>query len=232
MGWVRSGFDSRHSDPEMNKVTQAAEAWVKQLLAQDASGHDWYHIDRVRKMALRIAAEENVDVLKVELMALLHELPDKKLNLFPDEAAALTAIRTWLTKHDLAAPDVEEILEVISLQSYSKSGVTGQKLTSKTGQVMQDADRLEAIGAIGIARCFAYGGSRGRPLHVPSIGTRKNLNEDAIINSDSSLQHFYEKLLRVKNHMNTETGKRLAAHRHKIIEEFLAEFLAEWDGER
>lgn len=232
MGWVRSGFDSQHSDTVMKKVIEAAEVWVKQLLERDTTGHDWHHIDRVRTMALRIAAEESVDIFKVQLMALLHELPDKKLHLFADEAAALAAVRTWLAYHGVAKAKSDEIIEVISQQSYSKSGVMGKKLVSWAGQVVQDADRLEAIGAIGIARCFAFGGAHGRPVHLPEIVARAHLTEETILHSETSLQHFYEKLLNVKDHMNTTTGRRLAAHRHRVIEEFLEEFLAEWEGRR
>jgi uncharacterized protein len=214
-------------------IVRDAEEWVRSLLEKESTGHDWHHIMRVRKTATTIAQEEGVSLFLVDLMVLLHELPDRKLELFPSEAEALKAVHDWLSSRGVPQEHTEEILYVIENQSYSKSGVTNQKLTSQAGQVVQDADRLDGLGAIGVARCFAHGGKKKRPLYNPDIPLQKEVNfEKYWEGSPSSLHHFPEKLLKLKDQMNTAAGRRLAEDRHQFTQEFFNRFLEEWEGKQ
>lgn len=215
------------------KVIRAAEEYVRNILASEGTGHDWYHIDRVRKMGVRIAKQEKVDASLVELMALLHELPDHKIVGFGNEDAALENIKTWLLQQNVSTELCDIICYVIKNQSYSASGVRGEKLTSPEGRVMQDADRLEALGAIGIARVFAYGGKTHRLLYNPTEKPRKRVNAKQYkAVQPSSVTHFYEKLFKLRDLMNTKTGRRIATQRHRFMEKFLEEFFAEWKSQK
>jgi uncharacterized protein len=215
------------------RVIPAAEQYVKGLLAQEGSGHDWFHIDRVRRMAVRIAKQEKVNIELVELMALLHDLADRKVIGHGNEKAGLKKINSWLEQQGVTAADREHIIYIIANQSYAVSGFRQERLASPEGQIVQDADRLDAIGAIGIGRAFIYGGRKGHPLHDPRRKPRKNLKAHEYKKEKNTIiQHFYEKLLKLQDLMNTKTGKRLARHRHKVMEKFLDEFYAEWDGKR
>jgi len=212
-------------------IIAEAERWVAELLQNDSTGHDMSHIDRVRRAARRIAQEEGADLFLVDMMALFHELPDEKLNLFESPEQAYRKMREWLEARELAEGVIQEIEAVVSRQSYAHSGVNRERLDSLAGKIVQDADRLEALGAIGAARCFAYGGKKGRPLYDAAIPFRNNVTEDNYRNSPSSLHHFTEKLFRIKEKMNTATGKRLAEARHEFTKQFFDQFLAEWKGE-
>lgn len=216
------------------KIVKAAEVYARRVTEKDGGGHDWHHVERVRRMAVRIAKAEKVDPFLPELMALLHDLHDRKVVGYGKEAAALSGTERWLQKQGLQAEQIQEIMDVIKNQSYSESGVRGEKLTSWPGQIMQDADRLEAIGAIGIARVFAYTGKRGNPIHDPAISPRRKALSSAEYKKDhdTSINHFHEKLLKLAGLMNTKTAKRIARKRHVYMEKFLSEFLAEWDGVR
>jgi uncharacterized protein len=169
-----------------------------------------------------------------ELMALLHDLHDRKVVGHGNEEKALRATKKWLEKQHLKALNIEEIMYVIEHQSYASSGIRGHKLTSRAGQVMQDADRLEAIGAIGIARVFTYSGKQGNRLHDPAIPPRTHKLSVAEYkkDDDTAINHFYEKMLKLKGLMNTMAGKRLARGRHAFMKKYLAQFFAEWDGKR
>ncbi|MBI3256148.1 MAG: HD domain-containing protein [Candidatus Andersenbacteria bacterium] len=214
-------------------MASACEDRVKKLLTKDVTGHDWYHIERVRKLAAQIAKAEGVDMFLVDLMTLLHESADRKLIGKKTEAKALLETRTFLTKLGLPNEAAEEVIYVIANQSYSKSGISGEKLDSRAGQCLQDADRLEALGAIGIARCFAFNGKKGNPIYDPTIKPRLNLSHQEYVKDEAtSINHFYEKLFKIKGLMNTKIGKKLAAHRHKFMENFLEEFFTEWDLQR
>lgn len=219
---------------QQQTITAAAEAFVKKLLAGDATGHDWHHIQRVRRLSQRIAKPEGANPFLVDLMALLHESSDRKLIGKKTEQQALLEVRKLLSKEGLDDATIEEILYVIANQSYSKSGVKKETLDSLSGQCIQDADRLEALGAIGIARCFAYNGKRGHPMYDPAIPINPNPTQAEYLknNGETSINHFYEKLLKLKDLMNTKTGRALAAKRHQFMEEYLEEFFAEWDGKR
>jgi len=215
-------------------VIAAAEKYAREITGGDTGGHDWHHVNRVRNMAVRIARAEKIDPFLPELMALLHDLHDRKVVGHGKEEQALAKTKRWLQKQELSADEIAEVLYVIENQSYAASGIRGEKLTSRAGRVMQDADRLEAIGAIGIARCFIYSGKRGRPMHDPAIPPRRQPLGAAVYKKDdvTSINHFYEKMLKLKDLMNTKTGRRLARQRHAFMEKFLAEFFAEWDGKK
>lgn len=210
------------------QIITKAEKYVKQELGKDASGHDWWHSDRVRKLAVRIAKEERADHFICELAALLHDVADAKLNL--SEEVGLQKVDDWLMKQEVL-PDVQkQVMGIIKNISF-KAGRNRNKVLTLEGKVVQDADRLDAIGAIGIARTMAYAGSRGHLIHVPGTSIRTEMSVEEYRNHESTaIAHFYEKLLLLKNLMNTATGKRMAARRHAYMEDFLTEFYSEWDG--
>ncbi|MFU2203900.1 HD domain-containing protein [Streptococcus hyovaginalis] len=210
------------------QIITKAEKYVKQELGKDASGHDWWHSDRVRKLAVRIAKEERADLFICELAALLHDVADAKLNL--SEEVGLQKVDDWLMKQEVL-PDVQkQVMGIIKNISF-KAGRNRNKVLTLEGKVVQDADRLDAIGAIGIARTMAYAGSRGHLIHVPGTSIRTEMSVEEYRNYESTaIAHFYEKLLLLKNLMNTATGKRMAARRHAYMEDFLTEFYSEWDG--
>ncbi|MGV3163395.1 HD domain-containing protein [Streptococcus hyovaginalis] len=210
------------------QIITKAEKYVKQELGKDASGHDWWHSDRVRKLAVRIAKEEGADLFICELAALLHDVADAKLNL--SEEVGLQKVDDWLMKQEVL-PDVQkQVMGIIKNISF-KAGRNRNKVLTLEGKVVQDADRLDAIGAIGIARTMAYAGSRGHLIHVPGTSIRTEMSVEEYRNYESTaIAHFYEKLLLLKNLMNTATGKRMAARRHAYMEDFLTEFYSEWDG--
>lgn len=213
------------------EITKTVEEHVRSTLAEDATGHDWYHIQRVRLLAANIAKAEKIDPFLVDLMALLHESADYKLIGKKTEKQALLETRNLLTSLGISETEAEEIIYVIDNQSYSKSGISGERLDSLAGQCLQDADRLEAIGAIGIARCFVHAGVKGAPIHDPLIPPKTNLSsEEYKKHKNTAINHLYEKGFKLKDLMNTKTGKRFAEHRHKFMEDFLEEFLAEWEG--
>lgn len=213
------------------KVITEAEQWIQSLLEKESTGHDMYHINRVRSVARQIAQEEGANLFLVDLMALFHELPDEKLRLFSTTETAYQEMRQWLLEHNLTDNEIDEIENVISRQSYSHSGVRGEVLDSLAGRVVQDADRLDGFGAIGIARCFAYGGKKGRPIYDPAIPFRETITPENYRDCPTSLHHFTEKLLKLRDSMNTATSKRLAEERHQITQQFFDRFLAEWEGE-
>ena len=210
-------------------VVARTEARVRAQLAGDASGHDWWHIERVRRLALRLAAEEGADPLVVELAALLHDVDDWKASGDPDAPAAHA--RAWLAALGLAPALVEHVAAIVAGVSFKGAGVATPMPTVE-GRVVQDADRLDALGAIGIARAFAWGGSRGRPLHDPGAAPELHASFEAYRASGSgTLNHFHEKLLLLRERMQTAAGRRWAEARHAYVEEFVQRFLREWAGE-
>jgi uncharacterized protein len=211
------------------QLLAATRAHVRERLEHDSSGHDWWHIERVVRLARRLAEEEGADVFLCELAALTHDLVDWKIT--PDEAQALEDLRTWLAQHGAEAATIAAVVEIITHLSFKGGGQPPMRTLE--GQIVQDADRLDAIGAIGIARAFAYGGAKGLPLHDPQARPRAQMTAAEYRSQQAStIAHFHEKLFRLKDGMNTATAKRLAAHRHAVLEEFLAEFQAEWEGAR
>lgn len=202
------------------------EKYVYDQLKSDASGHDWFHIDRVRKMALHIAKEERKgNEFIIELAALLHDIPDDKLNRDADEGSK--KLDEWFDEIKLEIDSVNAIKQIINTISYSSGQL---KLPSIEAEIVQDADRLDAIGAIGIARTFAFGGKKGQPMFDPSLSIRENMTkEEYRTGKSSSIHHFYEKLLRLQDMLNTCTAKRIASERHEYMVRFLEEFNKEWD---
>jgi uncharacterized protein len=204
---------------------------VRGLLSGEGSGHDWFHIERVRNVALAIAREEGADLFVVELAALLHDVADWKFA-GGDHEAGPRAAREWLKSLGVPQPTIDHVTTVIAGLSFKGAGVETPMSTIE-GRCVQDADRLDAIGAIGIARAFAYGGHKGRAMYDPDVPPQPHASFEAYKkNTGPTINHFYEKLLLLKARMNTETGKRLAEQRHAVLEEFLEEFFAEWVGER
>lgn len=209
-------------------IVARTEARVRELLAGDASGHDWWHIERVRRLALRLAAEEGADPLIVELAALLHDVGDWKLS--GDPEAGPRHAREWLTEVGADPDIVQHVASIVAQVSFKGAGVA-TPMSTLAGSVVQDADRLDALGAIGIARAFAYGGSRGRPLHDPMQPPRLHTSfAEYRASAGGTLNHFREKLLLLRDRMNTTAGRRLAMERHAFMEDFVHRFLVEWDG--
>ncbi len=204
--------------------------FVKNQLTHAEGGHDWFHIERVYKNALLIAEEEECDLTVVKLAALLHDIADSKFH-GGDESVGPKTARTFLESQNVSEAIISHVIAIIENISF-KGGNFEKKFNSKELEIVQDADRLDAIGAIGIARTFNYGGFKNRPLYNPNIQPNLNMSKEEYKNSESpTLNHFYEKLLLLKDKMNTETGKKIAQKRHDFMVTFLSQFYAEWDGE-
>ena len=204
-----------------------AEDFIRSLFEGESSGHDFYHSLRVHDLARRICAEEGGDEDLVRLAALLHDADDRKL--FSTEGFANA--RRFMDSEGIP-PDIQDsVCSMISQISFKGDGTCVPDTLE--GRIVQDADRLDAIGAIGIARAFAYGGSRGRAMHIPGEAFREGMTEaEYYANRGTSINHFHEKLLKLKDLMNTPAGKRMAEARHDYMVGFLEEFMAEWDGLR
>lgn len=212
------------------EILARTEAFVRQRMHGDGSGHDWWHVDRVRRTALRLAREEGADPFVVELAALLHDVWDHKLHA-GDDTVAPGEIRRWLQEAGTDEPAIAHVCEIVAGVSFKGAGVATPMRTPE-GAVVQDADRLDAIGAVGIARAFAFGGSRGRPLHDPETGPELHATFDAYrAGKGGTTQHFHEKLFLLRDRMNTASAHRLADSRHRFMEEYLRRFLDEWNGE-
>ena len=202
---------------------------VRRLLSIEGS-HDWFHVERVWRTALAIGREEGADLLVVELAALLHDVADWKFA-GGDHEAGPRASEMWLSVLGVSPAVIAHVCSIISGLSFKGAGVATPMPTLE-GQVVQDADRLDALGAIGIARAFAYGGHKGRALYDPAIPPQPHDSFEAYKKSSGpTINHFYEKLLLLKDRMNTRTGKRLADGRHAFMTKFLEEFFNEWEGE-
>jgi uncharacterized protein len=205
--------------------------FVKQKLENAEAGHDWFHIERVYKNALLIAQDEVCDIQIVKLGALLHDIADSKFN-DGDETVGPKVARAFLESQKASEEIIVDVVNIIENISF-KGGNFEKKFNSIELEIVQDADRLDAIGAIGIARTFNYGGFKNRQLYNPEIDPKLNMSKEEYKKSDApTINHFYEKLLLLKDKMNTKTGKQLAQERHKFMELFLSQFYAEWDGEK
>ncbi|WP_293892447.1 HD domain-containing protein [Flavobacterium sp.] len=205
--------------------------FVKEKLQNAEGGHDWFHIERVYKNSLLIAKEEDCDLTVVQLGALLHDIADSKFH-EGDETVGPKTARTFLESQNVSEEITIHVINIIENISF-KGGNFEKKFNSIELEIVQDADRLDAIGAIGIARCFNYGGFKNRALYNPDILPNLNMSKEEYKNSKSpTLNHFYEKLLLLKDKMNTPTGKKIAEARHQYMEDFLSQFFAEWEGER
>lgn len=210
-----------------DEIIELAEKFVKEQLQHDSSGHDWWHIHRVRQLAVRIAEKEGANPFICELAALLHDVADVKLN--ESKEAGIAKLENWAGHHVEDANVKDQILHIISTMSFN--GGHNLPMTTLEGQIVQDADRLDALGAIGIARTFAYGGAKGRLMHDPeSTPTEFTSEIEYRKNNGTSINHFYEKLLKLKDLMNTNYAKELAAHRHQFVEDYLNQFYDEWNS--
>ena len=204
-------------------------AFVKEKLADAEGGHDWFHIERVYKNAILISKSEHVDALVVAFGALLHDIADSKFH-NGDETVGPKIAREFLFEMNVDSLVIEHVIHIIENISC-KGGNEAQKFHSKELDVVQDADRLDAIGAVGIARCFNYGGFKNRPLYNPDIKPNLNMSKEAYKSSIApTINHFYEKLLLLKDKMNTKTGHKIALQRHEYMESFLKQFYREWNG--
>ncbi len=205
--------------------------FVKATLAQAEGGHDWFHIERVYKNAVLIAASENCDLVIVQLGALLHDIADSKFH-DGDETIGPRTARTFLESEKVAPATIDHVIAIIENISF-KGGRVERKFSSIELDIVQDADRLDAIGAIGIARTFNYGGFKNRALYNPEIAPNLTMTKDECKNNEApTINHFYEKLLLLKDKMNTTTGKQIAQDRHRYMEDFLEQFYAEWEGKK
>lgn len=200
----------------------AAEQFVKQELQFDPSGHDWWHIERVRNLAVELATVESANLFVCELSSLLHDVADEKLNESKD--SGLKKVQNWLEKQSLDEQTVDHIMLIISTMSYN--GGKNPPMETIEGKIVQDADRLDALGAIGIARTFLYSGWKGQPIHIPGQDFD---NSDYRSNEKTAIFHFYEKLLKIKELLNTDYAKEIANNRHDFIKTFLDQFNKEWE---
>jgi uncharacterized protein len=207
-------------------ITQTLE-YVKHKLAGESSGHDWWHIYRVHNLAKYLAKHEGGDTLVIELAALLHDISDYKLNGGDDTLGPILA-KEFLLSIGVDTITAEHVADIIYNMSFKGALVT-DKMQTLEGQIVQDADRLDAIGAIGIGRTFAYGGHKGRIMYDPTIEPTLHSSFAEYKNANSgTINHFYEKLLLLKDRLNTPTAKQLATRRHQVMEDFLTEFFHEW----
>jgi uncharacterized protein len=217
----------------MNKgdIVSKTIAFVKETLKNAEGGHDWFHIERVYKNTLLIAKKEVCNETIVKLAALLHDIADSKFN-NGDEAIGPKTARKFLESEGVEQEIISPVIKIIENISY-KGGNFEKEFSSIELDIVQDADRLDALGAIGIARAFTYGGFKNRVLYDPNIAPNLKMTKEEYKRSESpTFNHFYEKLLLLKDKMNTPTGKQIAMERHHFIEIFMEQFCAEWGGEK
>lgn len=212
-----------------SEVIDFVSSTLKREFADESTGHDWFHIERVWKNAKLIAAQEGGDLFVIELAALLHDIADHKF-VEDADAEAKKRIQSLLASQKVDQRIIDEVIDIVQKSSF-KGGIGENPMKQLEGLIIQDADRLDAIGAIGIARTFAFGGKFGNLLYHPDIppATFKNA-EEYRKNRTHTINHFYEKLLLLKDKMNTETGKKMAVERHHFMELFLNQFYSEWQG--
>lgn len=216
---------------EEDPLVQKTVAFIHKQFQGESSGHDWWHVYRVWKNALKIVEKEpGANQLVVELAALLHDVADWKFH-GGDEAAGPREARRWLEQHGVEPEVVEQVCAIIAGVTFKGAGVATPMETLE-GKIVQDADRLDAIGAIGIARAFAYGGQQGRTLYEPDQPPETHHSFAAYQkNTGSTINHFYEKLLLLQDRMLTSTGQALAEERHQYMQGFLDQFYREWEGQ-
>jgi uncharacterized protein len=213
-------------------LVQHTVNFVKETLLNAEGGHDWFHIERVFNTTKLISEHEKVDVLVVQLAALLHDIADPKFH-NGDETVGPKMARDFLISQKVNNPIIDHVVSIIRNMSFKNSLDTNSQIfSSKELQVVQDADRLDAMGAIGIARAFNYGGFKNRALYDPNIPPNLHMTKKEYKNSQApTINHFYEKLLLLKEKMNTETGKKMAQERHQFMLDYLKQFYKEWEGE-
>ena len=219
------------NNSSFNFLIQNTIAFVQQELNDAEGGHDWFHVQRVYKNALLISENENVNKTIVALGALLHDIADSKFH-NGDETIGPKKAKAFLQTQAVSQDTVTHIIKIIENVSF-KGGNTLKTFHSKELEVLQDADRLDAIGAIGIARTFNYGGFKNRVIYNPLIKPKLEMTPQEYKASDApTITHFYEKLLKLKDKMNTSSGKKIAQERHVFMESFLEQFYQEWSGEK
>ena len=216
---------------DKEQIIQNTIAFVKEQLKDAEGGHDWFHIERVFRNTLLIARDEKVDVFIVSLAALLHDIADPKFHNGNEKLGPKKA-RNFLIEQGVPKKEGKHIVKIIKNVSFKNSlEENPNKFSSKELEVVQDADRLDAIGAIGIARCFNYGGFKNRALYDPEIRPNLEMTKEEYKKSTApTINHFYEKLLLLKDEMNTEAGKKIAESRHQFMETYLKQFYDEWNG--
>jgi len=213
------------------KLISKTIAFVKHSLENAEGGHDWFHTQRVYNNAVLLSKSENCNALVVALGSLLHDIADSKFH-NGDETIGPKIAREFLFKEDVDSVVIEHVIKIIENISF-KGGNNPQEFHSLELDIIQDADRLDAIGAIGIARCFNYGGFKNRKIFDPSIAPKMDMTKDEYKSSTApTINHFYEKLLRLKDRMNTKSGQRIAEKRHQFMELYLDQFYGEWDGKK
>ncbi|WP_135555146.1 HD domain-containing protein [Paenibacillus cymbidii] len=206
-------------------IVEEARRYVRRELESDRTGHDWPHIARVAALARQLAQAEGADVFVCELAALLHDLADDKIA--ASEEAGQRQIRGWLEEHGAPKETTAAVLAIIATMSFKGGG--GAPMATLEGMVVQDADRLDALGAIGVARTFVYAGARGHKLHDPAVAPRGAMTPAEYRSGDgTAINHFHEKLLKLKDRMNTKAAQALAAERHAFLLRYLEQFAAEW----
>jgi uncharacterized protein len=214
---------------EQSEIIKRTADHAAHLLSGEHTGHDWWHVYRVWQNAIYIGRDEKADMLVVELAALLHDIADWKFH-GGDEKAGSRAAREWLTSQSVNITIIDHVCQIIDDLSF-KGAAVRTAMKTKEGMVVQDADRLDALGAIGIARAFAYGGHKGREIYNPAISpTHHQSFEEYKKSAGTTINHFHEKLLLLKDLMNTQTGRELAEQRHEYLLSFLERFRLEWEG--
>ena len=213
-------------------IIEKALAYVRDLLEGEGSGHDWWHIKRVYDLSVTMANEyPEADLFIVQLGALLHDIGDHKFH-NGDHTVGPKMVTDWLAGNQVDESTIAQVVAIVKEISYKGADVE-TPMSSLEGEIVQDADRLDAIGAIGIARTFAYGGNKNREMHNPEISPEQHSDFETYKKTTGpTINHFYEKLLLLKDRMNTAFGKKLAQQRHTYMETFLEEFFAEWEGKR
>lgn len=210
-----------------NELIARTAAYVKEKFENEYSGHDWFHTLRVFRTATRIAEAEGADVETVQLAALLHDVDDRKLS--PETYADKANARSFLFANNVDESRIDEICRIIGEISFAENCVP----STLEGKCVQDADRLDAIGAVGIARAFAYGGNHNRLMYHPDIAPNPNMSREEYVKSNSTtVNHFHEKLFKLTDMMNTDTAKSIAKERDAYMKVFIAEFLDEWEGKK
>lgn len=215
---------------EQQEIIDQTANFIRHKFDGEATGHDWYHIERVWKMAQKIGAKEGVDPFVIELGALLHDIADWKSH---DEHVGGEEAKKWLNRFDIDQETINRVCDIVNNISFKGLGQKN-KIQTLEGKVVQDADRLDAIGAIAIARVFTFGGAKGRPIHNPQVPLTPLTDEEYRIpanhnnTSRPSIHHFYDKLLYLKDRLNTETARQIAKRRHQFMELYLKEFFEEW----
>lgn len=209
-------------------IIDAAVEYVQARMNEDSSGHDWYHVERVWKMTRRLAEHYEADRLVSELAALLHDLADEKL--VEDPAAVWAETVEWMRDRQVEQAVIDRVTEIIHTMSFK--GGAGTPMTTMEGKIVQDADRLDALGAIGIGRTMAYSGWKGQLIYDPTLPPRTAMTTEAYRKERSTaINHFHEKLFLLKERMNTPLAKAWAEERHRFMEQFLDQYLKEWNAD-